>query len=495
MHNSQNLHDTFAYPGFAYPETHPDRLAAMAILHGLTPTPVEQCRVLEIACNEGGNLIPMAHAIPMSEFVGFDLAGSRIQRGQERIRALGLTNVRIFESDLLDAGSELGQFDYILAHGLYAWVPEPVRERMMALCGELLAPNGIVFVSYNALPGGHLRRMLREMMLFHVKDIEEPRKKVCESLAFLRFLLESRPEGDAYRLVIQKQLEEMEKRRPESTFHDWLTEAYHPVLFTEFAEHARKHGMQYLSEATLPPMNDPWFRSEVRSALAGAAGDDILKQEQVLDFMRARMFRETLLCRAERVVRRDFPAEHLRRLLLASQATSAPAETPGARIFTLPDGVRMESNHAAAIALLEELEAKWPRPASLEELEPRLAGTGFLLDEEGVTLLMRLVVARFVEIHAWSAPVAGEVSTFPRASACARQEARTRSFATTLLHGTLRLDDPVVVSLLILLDGTRDRRSLLDAMKGEFPAMQEEGLKSGIESSLKHFLGIGMLEA
>ncbi len=495
MDAERDLHNTFAYPGFPYPETHPDRLAAMAILHGLSPAPVEQCRVLEIACNEGANLIPMAYAIPTSEFVGFDLAGLRIERGQERIRELGLRNVRLFQGDLLDVGSELGQFDYIVAHGLYAWVPEPVRERMMALCGELLAPAGIAFVSYNALPGGHLRRMLREMMLFHVKDIEEPRKRVSESLAFLRFLLESRPEGDAYRLVIHKQLEEMEKRSPESTFHDWLTEAYHPVHFTEFAEHARKHGLQYLSEATLPPMNDPWFRSEVRSALAGAAGDDILKQEQMLDFMRVRMFRKTLLCRAERLVRRDYPAEQLRRLLLASQATSAPAETPGAKIFTLPDGVSMESNHAAAIALLEGLESKWPRPASLEELESRLAGTGFLLDEEGVTLLMRLVVARFVEIHAWSAPVAGEVSMFPRASACARQEARTRSFATTLLHGTLRLDDALVVSLLILLDGTRDRRSLLDAMKGEFPEMEEERLKSGIESSLKHFLGIGMLEA
>ncbi len=495
MQTEQNLHDTFAYPGFPYPETHPDRLAAMAILHGLTPAPVEQCRVLEIACNEGGNLIPMAYAIPMSKFVGFDLARLRIERGQERIRDLGLTNVRIFESDLLDAGSELGQFDYIIAHGLYAWVPEPVRERMMALCGELLAPNGIVFVSYNALPGGHLRKMLREMMLYHVKGIEEPHKRVSESIAFLHFLLESRPEDDAYRLLIQKQLEQMEMRRPELTFHDWLTEAYHPVLFSEFAEHARRHGMQYLSEALLPPMTDPWYRSEIRSAVEGAAGGDILKQEQVLDFMRGRMFRQTLLCRAERVVRRDFPAEHLRGLLLASQATSAPGETPGTKVFTLPTGVRMESNHAGAIALLGELEAKWPRALSLEDLEPQLASAGFLLDEEGVTLLMRLVVARFVEIHAWRPPVAGEISRHPRASACMRLEARTRAFATTLLHGTLRLDDPVLVSLLKLLDGTRDRRALLDAIKGEFPAMSQEELEAGIEPTLRRLHHAGALEA
>src|ERR1700722_10183327 len=102
MHAAHDPYDSLAYPGFSFPDTHPDRLAAMAILHGLSPAPVEHCRVLEIGCNEGANLIPMAYAIPSSEFVGFDLAGLRIEYGQERIRALGLKNIRLFQGDLLE---------------------------------------------------------------------------------------------------------------------------------------------------------------------------------------------------------------------------------------------------------------------------------------------------------------------------------------------------------------------------------------------------------
>src|SRR5580693_6801577 len=98
----KDAYDLVAYPSFPYPDTHPDRLAVMAILHGLNPAPVERCRVLEIGCNEGANLIPMAYAIPTSEFVGFDLAGLRIERGQGRIRELGLKNVRLFQGDLLE---------------------------------------------------------------------------------------------------------------------------------------------------------------------------------------------------------------------------------------------------------------------------------------------------------------------------------------------------------------------------------------------------------
>jgi methyltransferase-like protein len=230
------------------------------------------------------------------------------------------------------------------------------------------------------------------------------------------------------------------------------------------------------------------------SALARTAGDDILKQEQMLDFARMRGYRETLLCRAEHIVRRDFPVEHLRRLLLASPVKSTPGETSGATIFQLADGIKMESNHAGAIALLEVLEAAWPRVLSFDELEPRIAATGFAFDGDGVTLLMRLVVAKMVELHAWRAPVAGEVSARPRASACARQEARTRANATTLLHGTVTLDDPVVRGFLKLLDGTRDHKALLDAMEAEFPALPQEALQEGIEPGLAFFHRAGLLE-
>jgi SAM-dependent methyltransferase/methyltransferase-like protein len=495
MRTEQDPYDLVAYPGFPYPNTHPDRLAAMAILHGLSPAPVERCRVLEVGCGDGANLIPMAYAIPRSEFVGFDLARLPIARGQERISELGLRNVRLFQGNVLDVGTELGQFDYIVAHGLYAWVPEPVCEGLLALCGKLLTPEGVAFVSYNALPGGHLRKMVREMMLFQVGEIEDPDQRVSGGFGLLRFLAGTRPEGDIYRLLIEDQLKRMEKRSPQATYHDELGDAYHPVQFMEFVEHARRHGLQYLSEAVLPPPTDPCYGSDMRAALESAAGGDILRHEQILDFVRVRGYRETLLCRAELVVRRDLSAEHLRRLLLASPVKSTPGEASGARAFRLSDEITMESNHPGAIALLEKLEAAWPRALSLDELEPLIAGRGFALDSDGATLLVRLVVAKMVELRAWRAPVAGEVSLRPRASACSRQEARSGAHATTLLHTAVALVDPLQRSLLQLLDGTRDRKALLDAMEAEFPALPAGELEEGIEPCLGFFHRAGLLEA
>jgi SAM-dependent methyltransferase len=495
MRREHDPYDSLAYPGNCYPDTHPDRLAAMAILHGLSPAPVAHCRVLEIGCNEGANLIPMAYAMPGSEFVGFDLARSPIERAQGRIHDLGLKNIRIFQGNLLDVGKELGSFDYIIAHGFYAWVPEPARDRLLALCGELLTAGGVAFVSYNALPGSHLRSMIREMMLFSAEGVDAPEQRVADGLAFLQFVAGTRDEGDPIRVMLEERLKRLEARDPGGTFHDELNDAYHPVQFSEFAEHAHKHGLQYLCEAVLPGPNDPCYRADLRFALERVAGDDFLRREQMLDFVRMRAYRQTLLCRAECAVRRDFPAECLRRLMLASPAWSAPGEKPGAKIFTLPNGGRVETNHAAVLALLGALESAWPRALRFDELEPRLAEAGFALDAEGVALLMRLAVAKMIEFHAWSAPVAAEIAARPKASACSRQEARTRAQVATLLHGTFGFDDPLIRSFLQLLDGTRDWKALFEAMQAEFPAVAEKELKDGIEIGLGQLYRAGLLEA
>ena len=100
-------YDTVSYPGSPFSQTHPDRLATIAALYGLPAAPPERCRVLELGCGNGGNLIPMAYVLPGSTFLGLDAAGSAVAQGREQIAALGLTNVTLLHVDLLDA-ADLG---------------------------------------------------------------------------------------------------------------------------------------------------------------------------------------------------------------------------------------------------------------------------------------------------------------------------------------------------------------------------------------------------
>ncbi len=142
-------YDAVPYTSWPYPQSHPDRLATMATLFGLKPQPVDHARVLELGCASGGNLIPMAVAMPESHFIGIELSARQLAEGQETVRRLGLTNIELHQKNILEVGPDLGRFHYILAHGVYSWVPEPVQDKILAVCQENLEPGGVAYVSYN----------------------------------------------------------------------------------------------------------------------------------------------------------------------------------------------------------------------------------------------------------------------------------------------------------------------------------------------------------
>jgi hypothetical protein len=67
MNEPENTCDQVPYESFPYPQTHPDHLSVVAAFYGLRPRSPDDCRVLELGCAGGGNLIPMAVAFPKSQ--------------------------------------------------------------------------------------------------------------------------------------------------------------------------------------------------------------------------------------------------------------------------------------------------------------------------------------------------------------------------------------------------------------------------------------------
>lgn len=188
MTDNRYVYDEIPYPSYAFTQSHPDRLATVATLLGMVPPPVTRCRVLELGCASGGNLIPMAYALPESEFIGIDLSGREVAEGQALIKTLDLPNITLKHLNIMEVDASLGQFDYIIAHGIYSWVPEAVREKMLALCREQLAPNGVAYISYNIHPGWRFLGVVREMLLYHTHHLDDPQAQVTEARAFLEFL-------------------------------------------------------------------------------------------------------------------------------------------------------------------------------------------------------------------------------------------------------------------------------------------------------------------
>ncbi|MCU1257276.1 MAG: Methyltransferase type 12, partial [Bryobacterales bacterium] len=367
------LYDQVPYRGAPFAQTHPDRLAMLAHLFGMKPAPVERCRVLELGCTDGGNLIPMAMALPGSEFVGVDLAESPINSGRKTVRDLGLTNIDLRAGDLMDVGPDWGRYDFIIAHGVYSWVPPPVRDQTLRVAKQNLAPEGVAYVSYNAHPGGHLRRMIREMMLYHVRGIEEATERITRARSLITFLVSQTREGaDDYRGFLRKELEGILERDPNVLFHDELAEFWEPVFFHEFMSSAAAQGLQFLSEANYADMQDGAFGGPAGEMLE-SLGEDRIAREQYRDFLKCRRFRQTLLCHEAVTLDAEPSGIRIQQLYAASPAKIA-AEQDGVKTIEGPHRSSMKSAHPVVIRVMERLIEAWPRALHFEELMEHVGG-------------------------------------------------------------------------------------------------------------------------
>ena len=168
-----NVYDAVRYSNNPYAQTHPERLATVAILHGLAPPDPFHARVLEIGCGAGGNLMAMAAATPGIRATGVDLAAEPIAEGRRAIAEIGLGNIELRQGDLRDlVDGSLGEFDYIVAHGVYSWVPTDARDALLATIPRAWRRDGVAYVSFNANPGGYFRRMLRDVGRWHARALE-----------------------------------------------------------------------------------------------------------------------------------------------------------------------------------------------------------------------------------------------------------------------------------------------------------------------------------
>ena len=409
----------------------------MATLFGLEPAAPAGCRLLELGCGDGGNLVPMAYGLRGSAFCGIDLSRRAIERAGSLAAALGLANVDFRHADLT-ALPELGTFDFVVAHGVYSWLAPAERDALLAACREHLAPGGVAYVSYDVLPGGHLREITRQMLRWHLRDVEEPEQRIAQARALLTAVAGARPEGDEMRIAAERALEQGDP----ALFHDELAPHHEAVLFADFAAHAGEHGLRFLAEADV-------FEMEARN-LPPELAEGLIEREQYLDFFKGRMFRQTLLCHAD-AEQREAGLDVVRGMLAASPAERA-GESEGRVTFRGPHGATLTTDHEAVQAAFVRLGEAWPAAVPVAGLgeDPAVAET-----------LRRAYAANLVHLHVWAPDAATAPSERPVASALARLQAAEGTRVTTLRHTGVEVPDVRGRRLIRLLDGTRDRAALV----------------------------------
>jgi methyltransferase-like protein len=465
----------------------------------MDPAPLARCRVLEIGCGAGANLIPMAFQYPDGEFLGIDAAETVIRAGNQEIKTLGLSNIRLAHCDIMDFAPDAERFDYVIAHGFYSWVPAPVRDQLMAVMQTALGPQGVGYISYNALPGGRMRQMFREMMLFHLDGTGEVEARVKGAREVLRWFTASHP-GESESGLIRTQVESIGERQPQCLYHDELGDVYHPVYFQDFLEHAARYRLQFLCEANYHDTQPGKIPAAVVAQMDRAAAGNRIRREQYLDFLKCRMFRQTLLCH-QHVTVVDAPIAKRTQQLYATSAAKPVSARPDLRSGVAEEfrgayGARVTTSHPFSKAVMLLLSEAFPQTLAFEDL---LAGATGLAPQDATAenlgdMLIATYAAGVTELHGEPAGCVSKVSPRPVATVLARSQASRGKLITTMRHTTIDAADEKMRQLITLLDGTHDIAALVRKL-GKNVALPEDELIKGIRTKVELLARSGLLVA
>ncbi len=357
-------YDAVPYRHGAVSDSHPARMGAIARLLGISAASPDRCRVLELGCGEGMNLLPLAERFPKSEFVGVDFSTKQIAVAEAARAACGIGNARFVCADLRTWKAEGATFDYIIVHGVYSWVPMEVRDRVLAICTEALGPNGVAYMSYNTLPGWALPGALRDFLLSEISALTSPDAQMARAARVLDALAECmKDQPGSYAANLRDTIADMRAKPPGLLFHDELAAVNEPCTFSEFTGHAARHGLHFVAEAHYATMQSANLPATMPSSLAPLRLD-FARTQQFMDVLFQRWLRNSLLSRApiahERAIRASVIADCALGLRMSVDAGSINLAPGFPMQFTGIHGIVLEAREPVEKAVLTVLANSFP---------------------------------------------------------------------------------------------------------------------------------------
>lgn len=278
-------YDALPYPSLLVAYSQPAQLAAQALLHGFEPASAATARALEFGCASGGNIISLAVRFPDASFLGVDISHRQIDDGRRRVAALSLTNIVLRQADLADANFEPNAFDFMLCHGVFSWVPRVVQDAILRICGESLAPRGMAAISFNVLPGWHLRSVARDICLMHAGSDGTPAERAERARKDLIETAQALQDQSPYALSLRDEARRIATQPLSYIQGEFLAASNAPCHFNEFAGRTEAVGLSYLREGELASSLPEYFVPAAAKQIRAMAGSDPIAVQRYADMI------------------------------------------------------------------------------------------------------------------------------------------------------------------------------------------------------------------
>lgn len=295
--NIEKYYDKITYSSSVYEASLPENSYMAGLLYGVDGVLPNKARVLEIGCGVGANSISFALNHPDAKVTGVDLSSKQIELANELKNRLGVKNAKFIKKDILEIDDKFGEFDYIIAHGVYSWVDDDVKEKIFKIFKECLSKNGIAYLSYNTYPGWKGKEILRDIMLYRSSGAlhDDMIELGFDTLRYLK----NNAFDNLVRKVIDDNYYNIVGKSSSYILHEYFDPINNPNYFYEVANLAKDNELNFLCEAEWQSSIFPPVDENLKNALKAECRGDRVRFEQFIDFIVNRTFRMTLFTKAK----------------------------------------------------------------------------------------------------------------------------------------------------------------------------------------------------
>ena len=358
--SQSNPYDEVPYKSYPIEWVAPERLALASLLHGGPRVPLDDYRVLELGCGDGANLLPLANYRRQASFIGVDGARSQIDKAIYRKSELELSNIEFIHADFVTTTQQLsGQFDYIIAHGIFSWVAQDVRDALLQLFAQRLRRGGLLYLNYNTRPGWNVRGMVRNCLIASTTGANNLLKRahLAQDVSAKMVLSLTNCEHP-YSQLMANEFQFVCENHVSYIAHEFLAEDNHAYWRSEFLNLAQSHGLEYVADADfnyssgrVPDDLAPRLTEE---QLVGRTPDD------TIDLLCYRQLHSPILTQGPLTISQP-STEEFANLFVASSLIRCSSSDNGYLIFQHPSGYEVEAKEESIQTALIGLQSLWPR--------------------------------------------------------------------------------------------------------------------------------------
>jgi trans-aconitate methyltransferase len=281
----------------------------------------------ELGCGQGVSVALLAAAHPGARFYATDFNPTHAAHGRRLAAAAGLTNITFFDDSFEElAARDLPEMDCIALHGVYSWISPEARRSIVAFIRKRLKVGGVVYNSYNSLPGWAAAVPMRDMMVAHAAGSTAPIAQRIE--AAIGFATKVEASGSKYfqaNPTLKVRLERLAGMSRNYLAHEYFNRDWHPMYFRDVAREMAEAKLDFVGSAHLTDHVDAVNLTTEQAQLLAETPDPML-QETLRDFMTNQQFRRDLYVRGPFRLAILDQLDQLRNMRFA--LSQAPADTP-----------------------------------------------------------------------------------------------------------------------------------------------------------------------